>query len=152
MAQVASATSIPIASGERLSTKYEFGRSLSQRAASILQMNLGRVGGLLESKKIAAMAEVHYCQIAPHVYCGLVVAAASVQSALCSTNFLIQEGILDWGGFHAELLKKPINWEAGYVIPSTEPGLGIELDERVAQAHPYCDVGLHLEVVPDPVS
>ena len=88
--------------------------------------------GLLESKNIAAMAEVHYCQIAPHVYCGPVVAAASVQLAICSPNFLIQEGMLDWGGFHAELLKKPINWEAGYAIPSTEPGVGIELDERVA--------------------
>ena len=57
MAQVARATSIPIATGERLTTKYEFARVLETGAASILQMNLGRVGGLLEAKKIAGMAE-----------------------------------------------------------------------------------------------
>ena len=65
MAKVARATSIPIATGERLTTKYEFARVLETGAASILQMNLGRVGGLLEAKKIAGMAEAHYAQIAP---------------------------------------------------------------------------------------
>ena len=136
MAQVARGTTIPIASGERLATKYEFNRLLAQRAVGILQMNLGRVGGLLESKKIAAMAEAHYCQIAPHVYCGPVVAAASVQLAVCSPNFLIQEGILDWSGVQAKLVKCPIQWEAGYVVPPTAPGLGVELDESIAKAHP----------------
>ena len=151
MAQVARGTTIPIASGERLATKYEFNRLLAQRAVGILQMNLGRVGGLLESKKIAAMAEAHYCQIAPHVYCGPVVAAASVQLAVCSPNFLIQEGILDWSGFQAKLVRCPIQWEAGYVVPSTAPGLGVELDESVAKAHPYEGEALHLERSPDPV-
>ena len=151
MAQVARGTTIPIASGERLATKYEFNRLLAQRAVGILQMNLGRVGGLLESKKIAAMAEAHYCQIAPHVYCGPVVAAASVQLAVCSPNFLIQEGILDWSGFQAKLVKCPIQWEAGYVVPPTTPGLGVELDESVAKAHPYEGDALHLEMSPDPV-
>ena len=70
MARVARATSIPIATGERLTTKYEFARVLETGAASILQLNLGRVGGLLEAKKIAGMAEAHYAQIAPHLYCG----------------------------------------------------------------------------------
>ena len=73
MALVARATSIPIATGERLTTKYEFARVLATGAANILQMNLGRVGGLLEAKKIAALAEVHYAQIAPHLYCGPIV-------------------------------------------------------------------------------
>ena len=63
MALVARATSIPIATGERLTTKYEFARVLECRAASILQMALGRVGGILEAKKIAGMAEAHYAQI-----------------------------------------------------------------------------------------
>ena len=62
-------------------------------AATILQMNLGRVGGLLEAKKIAALAEVHYAQIAPHLYCGPVVGAANIQIAACSPNFLILESI-----------------------------------------------------------
>ncbi len=144
MACVARATSIPIATGERLTTKYEFARVLETGAASILQMNLGRVGGILEAKKIAGMAEAHYAQIAPHLYCGPVVGAANIQLATCSPNFLILEGIREWGGFHAEILKTPIRWEDGYVIPPTEPGLGVELDEEIAARHPYEGDELHL--------
>jgi 2-dehydro-3-deoxyphosphogalactonate aldolase len=144
MALVARSTSIPIATGERLTTKYEFARVLATGAARILQPNLGRVGGILEGKKIAALAEAHYAQIAPHLYCGPIVGAANVQLAACSPNFLVLEGILDWGGFHAEILRRPIAWEDGYVVPSTEPGLGVELDEEVAAAHPYEGRELHL--------
>jgi 2-dehydro-3-deoxyphosphogalactonate aldolase len=145
MAVVARSTTIPIATGERLAGKFEFGRVLSVGAASILQMNLGRVGGLLEAKKIAGMAEARFAQIAPHLYCGPVVAAANVQLAACSPNFMILEGIGCWDGFQAELLKSPIRWEGGYVSPPAAPGLGIELDEEVARAHPYDDDALHLE-------
>jgi galactonate dehydratase len=151
MAKVARATSIPIATGERLTTKYEFARVLETGAASILQMALGRVGGLLEAKKIAGMAETHYAQIAPHLYCGPVEGAANVQLAACSPNFLILESIQTWGGFHAEILKTPIRWEDGYVIPPDAPGLGVELDEDVAAAHPYEDDELHLTPVYGPV-
>ena len=76
-------------------------------------MALGRVGGLLEAKKIAGMAEAHYAQIAPHLYCGPVVGAANIQLSACSPNFLVLEGIREWGGFHAEILKTPIEWEDG---------------------------------------
>jgi L-alanine-DL-glutamate epimerase-like enolase superfamily enzyme len=153
MALVARATSIPVATGERLTTKYEFARVLATGAANILQMNLGRVGGLLEAKKIAALAEVHYAQIAPHLYCGPIVGAANIQIAACSPNFLILESIQQWGGFHAKLLKKPIVWEQGFVIPPTGPGLGVELDEAVARAHPYVDDPLlHLEMIDHPLS
>jgi galactonate dehydratase len=151
MAKVARATSIPIATGERLATKYDFGQVLQAGAAAILQMNLGRVGGLLEAKKIAAMAEVHHVQIAPHLYCGPVVGAANIQLATCSPNFLILEGIERWDGFHAQILKKPIHWEAGYVIPPTEPGLGVELNEELIQRHPYTGHRLHLEMGADPI-
>jgi galactonate dehydratase len=143
MARVARATSIPIATGERLTTKYEFARVLETGAASILQMNLGRVGGLLEAKKIAGMAEAHYAQIAPHLYCGPVVGAANIQLSTCSPNFLILEGIERWDGFHAQILKTPITWQDGYVIPPTTPGLGVELDEEVAARHPYAGEELH---------
>lgn len=151
MARVARQTSIPIATGERLATKYEFSRVLEQRAASILQMALGRVGGILEAKKIAGMAEAHYAQIAPHLYCGPVEGAANIQLDTCSPNFLIQESILDWGGFHAEILKTPIKWEDGYIIPPTGPGIGVELDEEVAAAHPYTGDALHLDMRRTPV-
>lgn len=152
MGQVAAKTSIPIASGERLTTKYEFHRLLTDGGVSILQMNLGRCGGLLEAKKIAALAEVHYAQIAPHLYNGPIGAAASFQLAACTPNFLIQESIETWGGFHAEVLKKPLHWEDGYVIPSREPGLGVELDMDVVRRHsPYAGERLHLQMAPDPV-
>jgi galactonate dehydratase len=145
MALVARATSIPIAAGERLTTKYDFARVLRANAAAILQMNLGRVGGLLEAKKIAAMAEVQHVQLAPHLYCGPVVGAANIQLATCSPNFLILEGIERWQGIHAEVLLKPIRWEAGYVIPPSEPGLGVELNEAFIARHPYSGRQLHLE-------
>ena len=146
MAKVAQKTTIPIATGERLATKYEFARVLQTGAASILQMALGRVGGLLEAKKIAGMAEAHYAQIAPHLYCGPIEGAANIQLAACSPNFLILESIQTWGGFHSQILKAPIVWEDGYVIPPTAPGLGVELDEEVAAKHPYAGKELHLEM------
>ena len=128
-------TTIPIASGERLSTKFEFRELLEKQAASILQMALGRVGGILEAKKISGMAEAYYAQIAPHLYCGPIEAAANIQVDTCSPNFFIQESIGKFDGFHAEILEKPIAWENGYIIPPTEPGLGVILNESVAQAH-----------------
>ena len=152
MAVVARQTSIPIATGERLTTKYEFARVLECKAASILQMALGRVGGILEAKKIASMAEAHYAQIAPHLYCGPIAAAADIQVSTCSPNFLIQESILTWGGFHAEILKAPLQWQDGYIIPPKQPGLGVELNEDVAQAHPYTGNKLHLEMTDFPVT
>jgi 2-dehydro-3-deoxyphosphogalactonate aldolase len=151
MARVARATSIPIATGERLATKYEFSRLLEQQAASILQMALGRVGGILEAKKIAGMAEAHYAQIAPHLYCGPIEGAANIQIGACSPNFLIQESIQTWGGFHAEILNQPVRWEEGYIIPPTAPGLGVELNEEVAAKHPYTGTRLHLEMQDRPL-
>ena len=145
MATVAQATSIPIAAGERLTTKYEFAALLRHGAASILQMNLGRVGGLLEAKKIAGMAEANHAQIAPHMYCGPVIGAANIQLATCSPNFLILEGIGKWDGFHADILQKPIQWQDGHVIPPTAPGLGVELNEKVARNNHYDGHSLHLQ-------
>lgn len=151
MAQVARATSVPIATGERLTTKWEFARVIELEAASILQPNLGRSGGILETKKIAAMAEAKHIQLAPHCYCGPIVAAANIQLALTLPNFLILESIRTWDGFHAEILKKKIVWQDGFIIPPTEPGLGVELDEAVAEAHPWRGHQLHLEMQNDPL-
>ena len=146
MARVAHHTSIPIATGERLSTKYEFRELLEKQAASILQIALGRVGGILEAKKIAGMAEAYYAQIAPHLYAGPVEAIANIQIDTCSPNFLIQESIETWGGFYAEILKEPIQWEEGYIIPPAKPGLGIELNEEVMKEYPYTGTGPSLDV------
>jgi L-alanine-DL-glutamate epimerase-like enolase superfamily enzyme len=146
MARVASQTTIPVATGERLTTKYEFQRVLVTQAAGILQPNLGRVGGLLEAKKIAGMAEAYHAQLAPHLYSGPVLGAANIQLSTCTPNFLILEGIERWGGFHADILETPVRWEDGYVIPSTEPGLGVTLNEEVARAHPWEGDELHLHM------
>ena len=151
MALVARATSIPIATGERVATKYDFAKILRHQAASILQMALGRSGGILEAKKIAGMAEAHYAQIAPHLYCGPIEGAANVQIDACSPNFLIQESIETWGGFHGEILKRPMQWQDGHIIPPSAPGLGVELDEAVAAAHPYEGDRLHLEMHDGPL-
>lgn len=151
MARVASQTSIPIAAGERLTTKVEFARLLEAGAVSVCQPDLGRAGGILEGKKIASIAEAHNAQLAPHLYCGPVVGAANIQLAVTSPNFLLLEGIGDWGGIHADLLEKPITWERGYVIPSTAPGLGVVLNEDFARAHPYEGEDLHLSVADGPI-
>ena len=151
MAEVARGTRIPIATGERLTTKWEFARVIEHRAASILQPDLGRSGGILETKKIAAMAEAHHIQIAPHCYCGPIVAAANIQLAATLPNFLILESIKTLDGFHAKLLKKKIEWQDGWVIPSREPGLGVELDEAVCEAHPWDGRPLHLEMTQQPL-
>ena len=154
MATVASGTSIPVATGERLTTISEFAAVLNAKAAQILQPNLGRSGGILQGKKIASIAETHHALIAPHCYCGPVVAAANIALATCSPNFLILESIGTFDGFHADLLETPIKWEDGKVIPSKEPGLGVVLNEEVARAHPYSGEELHLvpEINPQPVS
>ncbi len=151
MAEVARGTSIPVATGERLTTKWEFARVIAHRAASILQPDLGRSGGILETKKIAAMAEAHQIQVAPHCYCGPIVGAANIQLALTLPNFLILESLKQWDGFHATLLKRKIEWQDGRVVPSEEPGLGVELDEAVCEAHPWSGDRLHLEMAPDPL-
>ncbi len=151
MARVAAGTTIPVATCERLTTVSEFAAVLRAGAASILQPDLGRSGGILQGKKIASVAEVHQALLAPHCYCGPVVAAANIALATCSPNFLILESIDRWDGFHADLLETPIRWEDGQVIPSSEPGLGVVLDVEVARAHPYEGDELHLTPVYKPM-
>lgn len=149
MAEVARSTSVPISTGERLTTAREFHAVLAAGAASILQPALGRVGGLWEARKIAAIAEPCHAQMAPHLYAGPIEGAANVQLALACPNFLILESIERWEGFHAKLLTTPMRWQDGYVLPPDTPGLGVALNEEVARAHPYSGDALHLEMDPD---
>ena len=133
MARVAAHTSIPIASGERLVTLYEFSELLRKQAAQIIQLDVGQCGGILEAKKIAAIAEAHYAMIAPHMYVGPVAAAAAVQVDTCSPNFLIQE--YNGGDLHEALFKDPIRFANGFIEPPTTPGLGLELDDDAVRRH-----------------
>jgi galactonate dehydratase len=146
MAAVARSTSIPIATGERLATKYEFARVLECRAAAILQMAVGRVGGVLEAKKVAHAAEAYYVDIAPHLYAGPVEAAANVHLDVSTPNFLIQESIERMAGFPAEIVKSPLVWQDGFLLPPETPGLGVELDDDVVARHRYTRDRLHLEM------
>ena len=133
MARVAAHTSIPIATGERLVTKYEFSQVLEKQAAQIIQLDVGQCGGITEAKKIASIAEAHYAMIAPHMYCGPIAAASAIQIDTCSPNFLIQEA--NQGPLHKTIFKEPLVFENGYIIPPTGPGLGVEFNEDVLKAH-----------------
>jgi len=144
MAKVAGAVRIPIATGERLTTKAEFAPVLRAGAATILQPALGRAGGIWEMKKVAAMAEVYNAQMAPHLYAGPVEWAANVHFAASIPNLLMAETIET--PFHAALIRNSIRVEDGYITPPTAPGLGIDVDEALARAHPYSGEGLHLQM------
>ena len=144
MAQVAAKVRIPIATGERLTTKAEFAPLLREGAAAILQPALGRAGGIWEMKKVSAMAEVYNAQLAPHLYAGPVEWAANVNLAASIPNLLMCETIET--GFHDRLIKGSIRVEQGFVTPPEAPGLGIEVDEDFARAHPYTGEGLHLQM------
>jgi len=129
MARVAAHTSIPIATGERLVTKYEFAQILEKKAAQIIQLDVGQCGGITEAKKIAGIAEAHYAVIAPHMYCGPVAAAAAIQIDTCSPNFSIQEA--NQGPLHRSIFQEPLIFENGYITPPTGAGLGVEFDKAV---------------------
>lgn len=144
MARVARATSIPVATGERLTTKAEFAPVLRAGAATILQPALGRAGGIWEMKKIAAMAEVYNAQMAPHLYAGPVEWAANIHLAASIPNILMCECIET--PFHDALIRGTIRVENGFITPPETPGLGIEVDEDLARACPWRGAGLHLEM------
>ncbi len=151
MARVAQSVSIPVATGERLTTKAEFAPVLRAGAANILQPALGRSGGILETKKIAALAEVYNAQVAPHLYAGPVEWSANIQLAANIPNLLMVETIgTGMQGFAGDLIKNSIHWEDGYIHAPTAPGLGIEFDEALARANPYTGTGLHLEMQDEP--
>ena len=141
---VAAATTIPVSAGERVTTRKEF-HDLLKAGVRILQPNVGRSGGLWETKKIAALAELFNAQIAPHIYCGPIAHAAATHLGFTLPNFLILETILS--DFHDSIVTKALAWEAGYMSPPKDPGLGVELNHEALSAHPYSTGGrLHLEM------
>ena len=135
MAKVARSTSIPIATGERLTTVFDFLRVLEDGAATFLQPDLGACGGITECKKIASVAEAYYAQMAPHVWGGPLITAAALQIDASIPNFLIQESILKGDGFFNELLVEPFVWEQGYYTVPKSPGLGVDLNMDVVKKY-----------------
>src|SRR5947199_8622746 len=126
MAEIARGTHLPIATGERVLTKWGFREVLEKRAATILQPDLCHAGGITECRLIAGMAEAYYAAIAPHCPLGPIALAAGVQLAAAIPNFLCQEQVTLGEGY----LKKPFVLRDGYLDLPTAPGLGIELDEN----------------------
>jgi L-alanine-DL-glutamate epimerase-like enolase superfamily enzyme len=144
MARVAQSVRIPVATGERLCTKAEFATLLRAGAVEILQPALGRLGGILEAKKLAAIAEVFTAQMAPHLYAGPVEWAANVHLGVSIPNLLMVESIDT--PFHNALIKNTVKVEGGFVPAPQAPGLGIDFDEDLARAHPWTGTGLHLNM------
>jgi galactonate dehydratase len=125
MADIARGTHLPIATGERIFTKWGFREILEKRAASILQPDLCHAGGITEVRLIAGMAEAYYAAIAPHNPLGPISLAAGIQLAATIPNFLCQEQVSLGDGY----LKQPFRVKDGYVPIPRSPGLGIELDD-----------------------
>ena len=125
MANLAKETYLPIATGERIFTKWGFREILEKQAASILQPDLCHAGGIFEGRLIAGMAEAYYASIAPHNPLGPISLASGIQLAACIPNFLCQEQVTLGEGY----LKEPFVVENGHVQLPIKPGLGIELDE-----------------------
>ena len=154
LAEICRTSPVPVATGERLTTPFEFAAALDA-GTSILQPALGRAGGIGQGRKIAALAEVRHAQVAPHLYCGPVEALANIQLGAAIPNLLMVEMIGRMDGFHAALLDHPVRLEAGHVIPSERPGLGHEVNEAVARAHEWTPEDgtdrLHLEMQDAPI-
>ena len=146
--KVQSALSIPIATGERFTTKMEFAEVLKSGGASVIQPALGRAGGIWEMKKAAAIAEVFNAQVAPHLYAGPIEWAANLQLAASIPNLLIAETIET--PFHKSLINGKIKVEDGYIQVSDEAGLGIEVNEKLAEENAYQGPDLHLMMQDDP--
>jgi len=130
MAKVAAEINIPIATGERLYTKFGFRELLARQAADIIQPDVCHTGGILETKKIAAMAEAHYVPVAPHNPFGPINTAAAMQVDTCTPNFLIQEMIVRHLPVYRNILTEPLELHDGYLEIPTRPGLGFGLNEE----------------------
>ena len=147
MAEVRRASPVPIATGERLVTRHEFRELIEKQACHVIQPDLCHCGGLLEAKKIAAMAESWTMGVAPHNPLGPVANAAALHFALSTPNFLIQEDMLTDVPWRWEVVQHSLRSEGGYWLPVDVPGLGIEVNEAAAAKHPFRQEIIHAMTV-----
>ena len=143
LAQVAAKSRVPIASGERLVDRPEFDDLFKARAVDIVQPDICHCGGLLEAKKIAAMAEAVSIGVAPHNPLGPIAGAAALHFAVSTPNHLIQEEMVGAVPWYFEVVKGPIKMVDGCWQVPDAPGLGVEVDEAVAAKHPYRPEVMH---------
>lgn len=147
LAEVRRASPVPIATGERRVTRFEFRELFEKQACQVIQPDLCHCGGLWEAKKIAAMAEAYYIGVAPHNPLGPVANAAALHFALSTPNFLIQEDMLTDVPWRFDVVKHALKTESGYWLPTDAPGLGIEVDEEAAKQHPFKQEIIHATTV-----
>ncbi|MFN0104260.1 MAG: galactonate dehydratase [Bryobacteraceae bacterium] len=136
MKKLADRVTIPLASGECNYQRHEFRRLLELGALDIIQPDICLCGGIMEMKKIAAMAEAHYVTVAPHNPMGPVATAVNVHFAAATSNFFILEYHPDDEGVRKDVLKEPLMVKNGYIPLPTKPGLGIELNEDAIRKYP----------------
>jgi galactonate dehydratase len=133
--EIAASTSIPIATGERLHTRFQFKRYLENGGLDVVQPDVSHAGGITESKKIADMASSYDAALAPHCPIGPVALMSSIHVMATASNALIQEQILSrtdgWERYVED--PAPLEHENGFVELPTDPGLGIEVDEDVVR-------------------
>lgn len=143
--KVADKVNIPVATGERIHTRYEYRELFELQAADIIQVDITHFGGLLQTKKLAATAETYYMLMAPHNVGGPVSTAAALHFAACTPNFKIQEHFNDFAEDWVKAVA-PGNPEVvdGYFSLPQGPGLGVKLDLEVLHAHPRRHVFFNL--------
>ena len=137
LAQVARAIPIPVATGERLVTRFQFRQLFEQGACAVVQPDLCHCGGLWEARKIAAMAETYYVSIAPHNPLGPIATAVNVHFGFATPNFLIQEAIRSDVPWRDAVVTNPVAPTAGLVGLPAGPGWGIAVNEAEAAKHPF---------------
>lgn len=141
--EVRQSTRVPIATGERLVTRQQFMPVFEKRACHVIQPDLCHCGGLLEAKKIAAMAEAYQMGVAPHNPLGPVANAAALHFGLSTPNFLIQEDMLTDVPWRWDVVQSHLETKDGYWLPCEAPGLGIAIDEKEAAKHPFLQEVMH---------
>ncbi len=130
MAKVAQSIDIPVCTGEMLRSRFEFRELFERQAAEIIMPDVARTGGMLEMKKIAAMADTYFMLTAPHNMVGPVCTMASVHLCACIPNFLVMEYQLGDVPWIDDLISSPIPINRGYLEIPERPGLGIELNKK----------------------
>ena len=134
--KVAESISIPVVTGERLFTKWAYTDLLHRQIVKMIQPDVLHVGGIMEMKKIAAMAEAYYVGFQPHNCYGPICTMASLQVDACTPNFMIQEGGITPWFQDAVIGDFPIQKDGFLPVP-TAPGLGVAMDEEWLKAHPW---------------
>ena len=129
---------LPVVTGEELYTKFEFREIFEKRAADIINPDVCNVGGILELKEIAAMAEPYFIAVSPHNYNSTSIGlAATIQVYATIPNFLITEYFINFEEFSHKATYGQLSLKEGYIEIPKSPGLGIDLNEKVLNDYPY---------------